>query len=359
MQLRTPLTPISHNRRRGEELSPQHRAQIYGAARCGVAVGQIAKLESLSKSTVKKVIQRVNYNHTTTSVPRSGRPKKWSAYDERCIVRAARKQRKISYKELQRDLCLGLSKDTLYRILKANNLVNWQCKQRPFLTEEHARLRLAFARVNLERDWTNVVFSDECSIEQGKDKRREWCFRTPAEKWNKECVQTFSKSKGICIMVWGAIKAGERSELILMQRDEGARRRGYTSSSYCEALELGLLPMWSDDYVYMQDNAPIHKSAYTREWFEKTDIELLLNWPPYSPDLNPIEHLWFHLKHAVYDLNPQFESIQGDDNIRAELQRLLPLAWRSIRDDIVDNVVSSMRERLQAVIDAKGWHTRY
>jgi hypothetical protein len=46
----------------------------------------------------------------------------------------------------------------------------------------------------------------------------------------------------------------------------------------------------SDDFVFQQDNAPCHKSAYTRKFFEKNGITVI-EWPAQSPDLNPIERI--------------------------------------------------------------------
>jgi hypothetical protein len=61
---------------------------------------------------------------------------------------------------------------------------------------------------------------------------------------------------------WGIL--GGRSELILMERGEGAARHGYSSLSYETTLEEGILPDWNEDIdLFMQDNAPIHKSGST------------------------------------------------------------------------------------------------
>jgi transposase len=43
--------------------------------------------------------------------------------------------------------------------------------------------------------------------------------------------------------------------------------------------------------IFMHDNVKIHTAGRMLAWLEVNGIEFLEDWPAYSPDLNPIEHV--------------------------------------------------------------------
>ena len=63
-------------------------------------------------------------------------------------------------------------------------------------------------------------------------------------------------------------------------------------------LEKVLSPCLKPGQVFVIDNASFHKSDKITQLLETATCSLLF-LPTYSPDLNPIEYLWAHLKSIV------------------------------------------------------------
>jgi hypothetical protein len=143
-----------------------------------------------------------------------------------------------------------------------------------------------------------------------------------------------------------------------MTRDEAAARRGYTAQSYIQALGGGLRGSYRPGEWFMQENAPIHTAHASREWLEVHGVHTV-NWPPYSPDLNPIEHLWWALKKKLHELHPEFDNM-GDSQAEWDAFELgLHEAWAAIPDSLIAKLIRSMPRRLDAIRQASGYQTKY
>ena len=157
-------------------------------------------------------------------------------------------------------------------------------------------------------------------------------------------------------MIWAAIGYNTRSDLIFMERR--GPKNGYTSESYCESLEEGLLPIYEAGCPFQQDNAAIHKSGPTRQWFEEHGI-WVIDWPPYSPDLNPIEHVWGKLKKHLFQQYPELALLGQSEVDILRMKDIARNAWHELPQDYFRALIDSMPRRITAVIEAKGWHTKY
>lgn len=149
------------------------------------------------------------------------------------------------------------------------------------------------------------------------------------------------------VTVWGAMSYRGTG---LMKRIEG----NLNSQGYIDILENYAVPSahllgYGDNYFYMDDNAPCHRSKVVKDWMANNNLRSLI-WPPQSPDLNPIENLW-------RDLGIAKKHIRTPNC--TELFQVLSTAWDNIPVQRCQDLIRSMPRRMQAVIAARGGYTKY
>jgi len=204
-----------------------------------------------------------------------------------------------------------------------------------------------------------VIWSDECSVEKSRDPRQQWVFREPGERWHTDCVHPKEKNKGIALMVWGCFWGKTRGPLVPITRTINKTR-------YVRLLRRYLFPVFDQmiscgihDFLFQQDNSPVHKAYSVMDWLETNKIDIIEH-PPYSPDLNPIEHVWVELKKRLHQQYPRISDTPGGkEAVKKKLAEVLPLVWESIPSEFFEKLWRSMPKRVAAVLEARGGYTKY
>ncbi len=251
-------------------------------------------------------------------------------------------------------------KRTVQRRLKEKNIQKHRQRLKPLLTGVHRSKRLEWALAHESwtyDDWAKVVCSDECSIELGSGHGRPWVFhRVGAELEDTDYVESRKRVK---VMIWAAIYGDIKSEAVVLKGDPESARGGITAERYLNCLKENLPRlMEGEGKIFMHDGAGIHTANIVKDWLSAQGYTVM-SWPPYSPDLNPIEHLWFPTKEGAYPFTEDILELVGEENQKRLLGGEALGAWDRIPRARVKKLIESMPRRVKAVIKAAGGHTRY
>ena len=143
-------------------------------------------------------------------------------------------------------------------------------------------------------------------------------------------------------MVWGGISHGVKSPLIVVPGNLTAVRY---RDEILRPVAVSLVQQ--HQMTFQHDNARPHVAGVCQDFPANNNI-VPLDWPPYSPDLSPIEHLWDELDRRV----------RRRRNTPNTLGQLLE-EWENIPMRKINALVNSMQRRIRAMINASGGHTRY
>ena len=312
--------------------------------------GNIAKEVGCSKSSAERVYKKFQKENTIDDLPRSGRPTICSARDERLIYRTSMNNRRLTAPKIKTILSsfhnMQLSESTVKRVLRKFGLFGRIARKKPYLTATHKKQRLSFAKEYQHwtpSDWATITFSDESKFNLFHSDGRIYVRRKIGEEFREDCIQPTQQSGGGSVHVWGCFCQSEIGPLVRLTST-------VNSTSYQNVLEDHLIPYIAGRaLIFQQDNAPAHTARSTTRFLEERSV-VVMKWPPKSPDLNPIENLWDTVEAKVR---------QDTATSRNELWGKILVAWNSIDNNIIETLIYSMPRRIEAVIKAKGGHTKY
>lgn len=130
-------------------------------------------------------------------------------------------------------------------------------------------------------DTSRLVFLDETAA---------WCHMAALYGWSKageQAVMTGTKRGKRLSMVGAIATDGLRGNMLY----EGTM----TSDLMVKFVQETLGPNLNEGDILVMDGASVHKTAAVRDAVESFGATILI-LPPYSPELNPIEHTWSTVK---------------------------------------------------------------
>ena len=229
---------------------------------------------------------------TVKDLPREGGPSKLPEELEDSIIGKQMEDRFKQTTDIFRELNdegNDVSYDHAKRVIRTT-FIKAEAPLRIKISEENKVKRLSRIEDHLKwrkSKWAKVVWTDEKLFELYPQKGRLFAKILP-----DEFPEDFPRIRiGVSpkIMFWGAI-SGQGKVFLDVIEDPSL-----SSYTYCCFLHQRAIPaikrIHKKDFLYQQDNAPPHKGSLTRLYMEINGIKVI-EWPPQSPDLNPIEQVW-------------------------------------------------------------------
>ncbi|UYV66277.1 hypothetical protein LAZ67_4001183, partial [Cordylochernes scorpioides] len=333
--------PSHRKRRQFKQTDAFTRGMVIGLKRAGWSIRQIAADTHLGAFTVHRLWRRWLEQGNVAIYRNVGATRVTSARVDRRILRQAVAAPQATctaiLQHVQDTLDHSISTRTISRRLVANGLHSCRPLRRLPLTQPIRRQRLEWcrARSTWMTEWHRVVFSDESRFCLSSDSRRVRVWRRRGERSNPAAIVERPTVRQRGIMVWGAIAYDSRSPLLRIQGTMTAQR--YVD----DVLRPVTLPYLQGvpNALYQQDNARPHTARISQQALQD---EQMLPWPPYSPDLSPIEHVWDIIGRRLHAL-PQPRS-------EDELWQMVEREWRAIPQDAIRTLIDSLPRRVAACI---------
>lgn len=333
------------------------REAIIALFESGMRNCDIVRTLKAPKSTVSDAIKR--FKELNTSDDRKGRGRKRTvrtAYNRKIIRQRINRNPKISMRRVA--LETKISNRSVRRIVKEElMLFPYKFRKAQFLTDKNKMVRLQKCKLLLSRhvalNWENILFTDEkiFTIEQqfNLQNNRIWSSSRPDES------AIISRRQGAqSVMVWGGICASGKTPLIFVEKGVKLNKENYLR----DILQSVVLP-WSQQHfenqfwTFQQDSAPSHGAKIVQQWCQAnfSDIITAQEWPPYSPDLNPMDYSIWSILETKVCAKPH-KSLES-------LKRSLLSEWDKIPLKVVRAAALGFEARLKQCVKAKGGHFEY
>ena len=127
---------------------------------------------------------------------------------------------------------------------------------------------------------------------------------------------------------------------------------GYYTEDLLPLLIQDCQQLLQHDFVFQQDGTPAHTARQTQEWLASNTPDFISKdeWPPSSPDLNPLDYCVWGLMLAAH------EKHRPKPTTKAKLQTVLQTIWDSLSQESINKAVLGFQKQLQACVKADVGH---
>ncbi|GFU19496.1 transposable element Tcb2 transposase [Trichonephila clavipes] len=288
--------------------------------------------------------------------PGQGRRRATTPNEDRYFVLTARRHRNMNATLLQQHLRSStgttVSTQTVRNRLHGVGLYARRPMECVRLRSRHRRDRSEWAteHVNWRRNgWSNVLFFNESCFSVHPDNRRIFIWRDHGSRNNPAFMHESVTFGYGGVLVYGSISIVGRTHLYII-RDISLTARRYRD----EILRPIVVPYAAaigDDFILMDYNCRPHRANLVEDFLFEEGI-VRMEWPAYSPDMNPIEHVWDALGRRVSGRQPSPQTLQ-------ELERALLEEGDRIPQLVINSLIDSMPQRCSTLLAVRENHTPY
>uniref|UniRef100_A0A8C5MHJ1 Transposase n=1 Tax=Leptobrachium leishanense TaxID=445787 RepID=A0A8C5MHJ1_9ANUR len=332
---------------KSREWSRKTREEVITLHRKGNGYKKIAKMLNKPRETIGSIICKFKAKGTVETLPGCGRKKMLTLTAVRYLKRRVEKSPRVTAEELRKDLSdvgTEVSAQTIRRTLRNKGLHARTPRHTPLLSPKNKKSRLQYAKSHVDKPqkfWDSVLWTDETKLELFGPMDQRYVWRRKNKAYEEKNTLPTVKHGGGSIMLWGCFASAGTGKL---QRVQGTMN----SLQYQEILDDNVMQSVTNlrlgrRWTFQQDNDPKHTSKSTRAWLQIKGWNIL-EWPLQSPDLNPIENLWWDLKKAV--------AVRRSKNV-TELEAFAHDEWAKIPVDRCKTLVSSYDSRLKSCYNCK------
>jgi transposase len=278
---------------------------------------------------------------------------------KRALTRMMTKGEVVSTNELSQiartQYDIEISPSTARTMLREQGVKVRHTIRKPELTAEHKRKRFEFAQEHADwsvDDWKRVIFSDETIITTYPVNAKHLVWTKSTNPLDHQLIIPAVQGGGSKIMLWGCISKYGFHDMVQLEDRVDA-------TQYIEVLKEYLIPVIHQYFngqpcIFQQDGASIHTAHAVTDFFKDHNIQVL-EWPPHSPDLNIIEHVWHYLKLELHKLPAAHNRERLWNHVHQTMQKM----WSEEMTEKINDLYESMPRRLVAIIRAHGGNTKY